>query len=181
MWNSVIWEVLPCGHCTACSVLVSSVEQAGPHLLPDRLTDSSASHFCLHLSFFVNSSVWNTHYNSQGALQACRVLPFLLEEGWWRAPSCCLEISVGVAGKQFVALYPKGCCLHVKYTWDIRTKIKVISYTPRIVKDFFFICSLHQLHSSEWEGKDDSAFLLGTSLRRIQMAQLSDSASRSVE
>lgn len=52
MWINVIWEMLPSDHCTASPDLLS-VERAGLLLLPDTLTGSSASHFCLRLSFLL--------------------------------------------------------------------------------------------------------------------------------
>lgn len=53
MWINVIWEMLPCDHCTASPDLLLSVQQSGLLLLPDIPTGSSASHFSLRLSFLL--------------------------------------------------------------------------------------------------------------------------------
>lgn len=123
----------------------------------------------------IDCSVWNTCCNSEGALQACLVLTFLLSKRWLCTPCCPLGTSAQVAGKHLKAACLKRCYLDVKCNWDKYAEIKPhmplgIS-TLWIVKGLFFICSMHQFCSGEWEGKGQFIVSFRSAIVRvIQMA-----------
>lgn len=172
MWIEVIWEMLPCDHCTASPDLLLSMERAGLLLLPDTLTGSSASHFCFCLSFLVAIQSETHIITLRKPYRHVLCSPSCSGRDGDALPAVLWKFLLEWPENQFVAHYPQGCCLHVKYNWDTYTKIKAImSYAPRCKHSlnceglFFHLQPAPGAYSSEWErGRGNSSFLSGSSL-----------------
>lgn len=115
MWIEVIWEMLPCDHCTASPDLLLSMERAGLLLLPDILRGSSASHFCFCLSFLVAVQSETHIITLRKPYRHVLCSPSCSGRDDDALPAVLWKFLLEWPENQLVARYPQGCCLHVRY------------------------------------------------------------------